>query len=187
MTDTDGPATTPVIPPAGDDKEAARMVRADLVAAIVFIVLGAMILYGSWTMPRLEVRRIHPMTIPGLVPGMLSFALIVCGTLLAIRSLRARVEGGWRTFGASLVSEGAQRALAVLALVLVFTLGLVGWLPFWAATAIFVFAFIATFEVWITPKKRPLIPSLAWAFGLAVVTAVAVTFVFERLFLVRLP
>jgi putative tricarboxylic transport membrane protein len=163
------------------------MVRADLVAAVVFIVLGALILYGSWTMPRLEVRRIHPLTIPGLVPGLLSLSLIICGTLLAIRSLRSRAEGGWIALREALVSEGARRALVVVALVLIYTLGLVGRLPFWAATGIFVFAFITVFEVWITPKKRPLVPSLLWALGLAVVTAAAATYVFERLFLVRLP
>lgn len=163
------------------------MVRADLVAAAFFIVLGALILYGSWTMPRLEVRRIHPMTVPGLVPGMLSAALVLCGLILGLRSLRLRAEGGWRSLGAALVSEGARRALVVVALALVYTLGLVGWLPFWAATAIFVFAFVIVFEVWVTPKPKPLTHSLAWAAGLAVVTAVTVTMVFEQLFLVRLP
>ena len=187
MTHTDGPADSPATQPTDGNRDTARMVRADLVAAIVFIALGALILYGSWTMPRLEVRRINPLTAPGLVPGMLSFALIVCGVILAVRSLRARIEGGWRELGAALVSRETRRALIVVALVLVYTLGLVGWLPFWAATAIFVFAFILTFELWVTPKPKPLLRSLAWAFGLAVVTAVTVTLVFERLFLVRLP
>lgn len=186
MNQTDGPAAPPP-QSAADASDANRMVRADLVAAVFFIVLGAMILYGSWTMPRLEVRRIHPMTIPGLVPGLLSFALVVCGTLLALRSVRAKVEGGWSEFGKALVSEGALRALAVIAFVLVYTLGLVGWLPFWLATGIFIFAFIFSFEVWITPRPRPVVPSLAWALGLALVGTVVVTLVFERLFLVRLP
>src|SRR5690606_13990095 len=165
----------------------ARMVRADLVAAILFVVLGALILYGSWTMPRLEARRIHPMTIPGLVPGLLSLGLIVCGVLLAWRSLRSRVVGGWDGLGRALVSRSARRALTVLAVVFVYSLGLVGWLPFWAATALFVFAFILAFEVWIAPKPRPLLPSLSWALGLAIAASIGVTLVFERLFLVRLP
>lgn len=186
MTQTEGPAGMPDAPPA-DDRETARMVRADLVAAIAFIILGALILYGSWTMPRLEARRILPVTVPGLVPGILSIGLIICGVLLAIRSLRAKAEGGWQTLASGLVSEGARRVLAVLFYILVYTLLLVGWLPFWAATAIFVFAFILTFEVWITSRPRPLLPSLAWALGLAIVTSAAVTYVFERLFLVRLP
>lgn len=187
MTNTDGPAAAPATSPADGDKDAARMVRADFVAAVFFVLLGALILYGSWTMPRLEVRRIHPLTIPGLVPGMLSAALIVCGLILGIRSLRTRAEGGWQSLRAALVSEGARRTLVAIALILVYTLGLVGWLPFPVATAIFVFAFVLVFEVWVAPKPRPLVHSLLWGGGLAIVTAIAVTWAFERLFLVRLP
>lgn len=187
MTNINEPAATPAPPHTGVDGGEARTVRADLVAAIVFILLGALILYGSWTMPRLEVRRIHPLTVPGLVPGLLSIALIACGAILALRSIRSRVRGGWDALVQGFISEGARRALAVIALVLVYTLGLVGWLPFSLATALFVFAFVAIFELWITPRPRPLARSIAWALGLAVVTSVAVTYVFERLFLVRLP
>jgi hypothetical protein len=186
MTENDQPAA-PVVPHTGEDGQSARMVRADLIAAVFLILLGAMILYGSWTMPRLEQRHVHPLTVPGLVPGLLSLALIVCGAVLALRSVRSATGGGWQEFWASLNSQGSWRVLAVLALVLVYTLGLVGSLPFWAATALFVFAFVAIFELWITPKPRPMLPSLAWSLGLAVVTSAAVTYVFERLFLVRLP
>lgn len=173
-------------PPVHEDRSA-LMVRADLLAALVFIILGALILYGSWTMPRLEVRRIHPMTVPGLVPGLLSVALMICGAVLAWRSVRTPAPGGWRSLRDALVSPQAGRASVVAALALIYTLGLVGLLPFWSATALFVFAFILVFEVWLAEPRRPLLRSLPWATGLAVVTATAVTLVFERAFLVRLP
>lgn len=169
------------------DRAALPMLRADLLAGLFFIVLGAAILYGSWTMPRLEVRRIHPMTVPGLVPGLLSIALIVCGSILAFRSWRAPAPGGWSELGRAVVSEAARRALAVIVLVLIYTLGLVGLVPFWAATAAFVFAFIVVFEIWLATVKRPWVASLLWAAGLAVTASAAVTLVFERAFLVRLP
>jgi putative tricarboxylic transport membrane protein len=63
----------------------------------------------------------------------------------------------------------------------------VGTLPFWAATGLFVFCFIMVFECWLAAPRKPLLQSLPWALGLAVVTAAAVTLVFERAFLVRLP
>lgn len=173
--------------PDQDERATAAMVRADLIAALVIIVLGAAILYGSWTMPRLEVRRIHPMTVPGLVPGMLSVALLVCGAVLAWRSVRTPTPGGWQSLRDALFSQQTARAGVVAALALIYTLGLVGWLPFWGATALFVFAFILVFEVWLAEPRRPLMQSLPWAAGLAVVTAIAVTLVFERAFLVRLP
>ena len=62
---------------AADQAHSPAMVRADLLTAIVFIVLAAAMLYGSWTMDRLEVRRIHPFTAPGVVPGLLSAALLL--------------------------------------------------------------------------------------------------------------
>ncbi|KKB76283.1 hypothetical protein VW29_20310 [Devosia limi DSM 17137] len=163
------------------------MTRADLLMAIVFIILSAAVLYGSWTMDRLEVRRIHPMTVPGLVPGMLGAALLVCGIVLAIRSLRLPAPNGWADLAAAITSGAAGRAAAVLALALVYTLVLVGRVPFWLATGLFVFAFILLFEVWLATPRRALRQSLPWAIGLAIATAGIVTFVFERAFLVRLP
>jgi putative tricarboxylic transport membrane protein len=81
----------------------------------------------------------------------------------------------------------AARAGAVILLVLLYTLGLVGLVPFWAATAVFVFAFVLVFEVVLASPRRALGQSIPWAAGLAIVTAAAVTLVFERGFLVRLP
>lgn len=178
--------TTDSTPPS-DDAPHPGMVRADLLAGLFFIVLGVAIFYGAWTMDRLEVRRIHPFTVPGLVPGLLSMALTLCGGILALRSLRSPAPGGWQHLTGAVVSRAAGRAGAVMALALVYTLGLIGTLPFWAATGIFVFAFIIVFECWLAEPRRPLLTTLPWATGLAVTTAIVVTLVFERAFLVRLP
>lgn len=182
MTDTN-PAPSDSEPPL----EIARRARADLITAVVFIVFAAAILYASWTMPRLEIRRIHPLTVPGLVPGMLSIALMFCGVILGLRSLRVPTQGGWSELGRAVVSEGARRALVVAVLAFVYTLGLVGLMPFWAATMIFVASFILVFEVWLGKPRKTLLQSLPWAIGLAIFAGVSVTLVFERLFLVRLP
>lgn len=163
------------------------MIKADLVAGLFFVVLAAATFFGSWTMDRLEVRRINPLTVPGLVPGLLSLALLVCGLILTIRSLRAAAPGGWRDLAQVIVSPATRRAGAVLVLTLTYTLVLVGWLPFWLATGVFVFAFILVFETWLATPRRSLRQTLPWALGLALVTATVVTLVFERLFLVRLP
>jgi hypothetical protein len=172
--------------PTETDK-APAMIKADLLASLVFIVLSAATLYGSWTMDRLANRRINPMTVPGLVPGLLSAALLVCGIILAVRSLRMPAAGGWSALGTNVTSSAAQRAGVVLVLTLVYSLGLIGLVPFWLATGIFVFAFILVFETWLAVPRRPLLQSLPWALGLAVATAAIVTIVFERAFLVRLP
>ncbi len=43
-----------------EQAERAARARADLITAIVLAVLGLIVVYASWTMPRLEARHIHP-------------------------------------------------------------------------------------------------------------------------------
>lgn len=173
--------------PADEGLVRARSARADLLAAGVFIALALAVVYLSWTMPRLENRGIHPLTVPGLVPGLLGLALLVCSLLLAARSLRVKGEGGWSAFGALFSSPEALRVGTVIGLALIYTLGLIGRMPFWAATSLFVFAFIVLFETYFIEGSRNLRSTLLWALGIALATGFAVVLVFERLFLVRLP
>jgi len=174
--------------PAEPEIERATRNGADLVAGLVFVALGSGVLYGALTMPRLENRGIHPMTVPGLVPGLLAFAMIVCGGLLAAKAWRGPdLRRGLAALPALLRTREAMRVGVVLALVLVYTLGLVGWLPFWLASALFVFSFIVVFEVALPSEPPVLARTLAWATTVALVAGLAVVLVFERAFLVRLP
>lgn len=182
--------------PAGDDGMDAdqdslgggHVIRADLIAGAVLALLGVMVVHWSWTMPRLENRGVPPMTVPGLVPGVLGAVLAGLGAVLALRSLPALGNGaGWRRFAQMLTGVGARRAAAVVALVLVYALGLVGLVPFWLATALFVLAFVLVFEVWLGAPPRPLGRSLVSGTLQAVIVGAVVVLVFERGFLVRLP
>lgn len=166
----------------------ARRNGADLLAGLAFVALGVATLYLAWTMPRLENRGVHPLTVPGLVPGLLAAALILCGGLLAAKAWRGPdLRTGLLALLALGRSREAARVGAVLTLVLVYTLLLVGWLPFWLASALFVFAFIVTFEVVLPSEPPALGRTLAWAAAVGLVSGVAVVLVFERAFLVRLP
>jgi putative tricarboxylic transport membrane protein len=158
------------------------MTRADRVTALVFIVFGAAVSYGSWIMPRLENRGVHPSSVPGLVPGILGLALVFCGILLAVRRPRADAAGE-----VLLRRFEAKRLAVVLLLTLGFTFGLVGVVPFWLATAIFVFAFIVVFDCLVTEAPKPLVRTLVLAAIVALAAAGIVTLVFEKGFLVRLP
>ncbi|MEO3433494.1 tripartite tricarboxylate transporter TctB family protein [Inquilinus sp. CAU 1745] len=164
-----------------------RMARADLATGALLFVLAVAVIYGSWTMDRLEIRQIHPLSVPGLTPGLLGIALGLASVLLIVRA-----TGILRRPAAGDAEEGSdrgstERLLGVIAVCLVYALGLVGRMPFWLATAIFVAAFIAIFE-WDRggpPARR--YARLAWALFLGVATGIAVTYVFRDLFLVRLP
>ncbi len=62
---------------------------------------------------------------------------------------------------------------------------LVGRLPFWLASALFVFAFTTAFEWEQGPQGR--VRRVIEAALIGIGTGVAVTLVFEKLFLLRLP
>lgn len=170
-----------------DPDDHAIRARADLLTAVVLVGLGLAVTYLSWTMPRLEARQIHPATIPGLVPIMLGVMLTLCGTLLGLRSWRLEAPGGWRSLAVLFTTQQVRRVLAVLALALVYTLVLVGWLPFWAASMIFIFGFIVLFEVYLTDTPIPLWRSALWALAIAIVGGGGIYLAFARIFLVRLP
>ena len=171
-----------------NEETQAHMVRADLLTGFVILALGITVIWLSWNMPRLGTRGIHPATAPGLVPGLLGIALAICGAILAGRSLRAFGNGaGWAAFTRLFTTPEAGRVAATLALALIYALVLVGWLPFWAATTLFVFSFIVMFERGFAVSPHPLWRTCLTAALQAIIVAVVVTLVFERGFLVRLP
>jgi hypothetical protein len=165
------------------------MAKLDFYTSLLLITLGVVVVVESLRMPRYAHLGVNPYTVPGLVPGLLGAVLVFFGILLLVRSSR---EEGWRPGGmggvaSALRSESARRALITLALTLGYGAILVGLLPFWLATFIFVFVFIALFD-W---RKAAPLGQKALRLGLALLqaalVAAIVTAVFERLFLVRLP
>jgi len=83
--------------------------------------------------------------------------------------------------------ESLRRLLITLGLTLGYAAVLVGRLPFWLATFVFVFAFIVTFDWRKAVVAQRTVRLFVTAGVQALVVAAAVTLVFERLFLVRLP
>ena len=62
---------------------------ADRIGGLIWFVLGAAIVYGSWTMDRLESLNIPPATAPGVVPGLLGLGIMAFALVLMLR--RGRV------------------------------------------------------------------------------------------------
>jgi hypothetical protein len=162
--------------------------RSDFLSALGWIALGIAILIGSVMMDRLEKQGINPYTIPGLLPGLLGIAMTILGALLAARSWRPRLLAA---AGKAAVNRAEQmRILLVLGLCLTFGVLLVGHgLPFWLAAAIFVTA--AIFALQYQQRKstgqqltlRQFVTTAAIGLG----AGIAITIVFQEIFLVRLP
>ncbi|MEO3474947.1 tripartite tricarboxylate transporter TctB family protein [Roseomonas sp. CAU 1739] len=157
--------------------------RADLVTALVLFALGTAIVVQAWQMPRFVEQSGTGLTAPGIVPGFYGVVIALLSVLLGVRSI---ARGGWAKGGAATGSAADRRQLGTAAVLgLVYAGILVGRLPFWLASALFVFAFTAAFEWELGPQGRARRIIEAALIGLG--TGVAVMLVFEKLFLLRLP
>jgi hypothetical protein len=151
---------------------------ADRKFGLGWVAFGATVLVASWRMDRLESLHINAWSAPGLLPGVLGVLMILFGTALALR-------------GAGEVPEGTfSRRRTGLAFVLCFAFagGLLGHgLPFWLTAAAFLFVAIVAFRVLDDePRLAPWRIALSSA-AIAVVASLVISFVFETVFLVRLP
>ncbi|WP_040622569.1 tripartite tricarboxylate transporter TctB family protein [Rhodovulum sp. PH10] len=168
------------------------LARADLITGIVLVVFGLAALAESYGMPRLEERNINPWTIPGLVPGLLGIVIALLGLVLALRSAFAGAFGPQVPDPDDTATPQERRAarwqLATCALLcFVYAVVLVGHVPFWLATGAFVFVFIVAFEWRRDDEAKARLIKLAYAVAIAVGSAALIPYVFENLFLVRLP
>jgi len=169
--------------------EAQAVASSDLRAGAGWVVLGVAVLIGSITMDRLEKQDINPYTIPGLLPGLLGIVFILLGVILGVRSWR---RGGATRGGARLVVDGAivRRLLVLIALILVYSVFLVGHgMPFWLASALFVTVSIVALQ---QPQRAAAgrgltVRDVAFAVVVGLGSGLAITYVFQDLFLVRLP
>lgn len=160
--------------------------RADFWTGLVLIVLGLAAFLACLDMPRFEEREINPYTAPGLVPGMIALVIAVLGFFLTLRAVRQHVPGNGEV--QSQASAASRRRFWLTSvLTLTYAAVLVGRLPFWLATGFFVFAFVALVE-WRTDRSTvEHMRALGFALAYAGIVAVVVTWVFQEIFLVRLP
>lgn len=162
--------------------EGGTAARSDLRGGAGWVGFGLLILTGSWRMERFESMGAQLYAMPGFVPGLLGGTLVLLGMVLMLR--------GWtrRRHEARIATEAAEplinrRIAATLVLTLTYAVLLIGRLPFWLATALFVAAFVALYA----PPEQPRPRRLAVALLAGAITSAVVTWVFQFVFLVRLP
>lgn len=144
---------------------------------------GAAVLAASWRMDRLEGLHINPWSVPGLLPGLLGALMILFGAALCMRTPAA--DSGEP-------APGAQGGRIWLALVLCigYAAGLLGrGLPFWLTSAGFMFVAILVFR-WLDRDAEAPSGLGRLALGsaaIALAASIAVSLLFQEVFLVRLP
>jgi hypothetical protein len=173
-------------------------ITADRIGGLIWIAFGAAVVYGSWTMDRLESLGIPPATAPGVVPGLIGIGLIILGLVLASRrepTARLAVEATSEATPAA-ATAGVAHADAfhwkrvMLSWVLCMTYGAVllgRGLHYWILTAAFLFLHVLLLDETGRVPASPAPRRILLAAILAPAVATAVMLVFERIFLVRLP
>lgn len=174
------------------------MHRSDFIVAIVLVAFGGFVVQQAWIMPRFEAIGGSLATAPGLVPGLLGAIIALFGLLMLLRTVTAdsttnasatTVEPDPEEAASPIepASAGWLRFAWVLGLSLLYATVLVGRLPFWLATFLFVTGSIVVFERSAFTNARAIAKRSAIAVTIGGTVAWAVPFVFERIFLVNLP
>ncbi len=182
--------------------------RGQLLDAAVWSAFGLVVFVAAWRVDRLENLGINPWSIPGLLPGLVGVLMMIFAALLALRPpavaepATVSVAGGHDPAAQGAATgvgeergaappEGAggmlRAAAAAIPCVLFATVGPgTGW-PFAVDAALYVALFIALFS-W--PRWRAegrVGRSLLATLVIAAVSAGLISWLFESVFLVRLP
>src|SRR5262245_40567575 len=166
---------------------------ADRIGGLIWVVFGAAVVYGSWTMDRLVSLGIPPSTAPGVPTGLIGIGFIIFGLVMLLRRATPQVlsyadEGTAPEADAQDRGFAWGRALLSATLCLTYAGLLLGrGLPYWLLTGAFLFLHIVLLDETDRVPARPTLRRLLTAAIIAPAVTVVVMLVFEKLFLVRLP
>jgi hypothetical protein len=156
-----------------------------LLDAGVFAALGSVIAVASWRMDRLADRGVAAWSAPGLTPGVVGLLMIV---LAAVLAWRARRLSDTAADAAPAAPGWARRTLAAVVLCVLFAgVALGHGLPFAVEGAAFIFIFATLFSWREWRAESRIGRGLAQTLAVAVLAAAFIAWLFESVFLVRLP
>ena len=159
----------------------------DAVSAVAWALLGGVIVIASWRLDRLENLGINAWSVPGLTPGVIGVLIVVLALVLGLQS-RGKPGNTAPEEEAGEAPPSMRRSVAAAALCVAFAgLSLGHGLPFVVEAAAFVFAFITLFSLPAWRAEGRLARGLATALVVAVASSAAIAWLFESVFLVRLP
>ena len=161
------------------------MRRGDLTSACVFAAAGTAILIASLRMDRLADRGIEGWSAPGLTPGVVGALILVLSVVLGLQALRAPAQSA---DDEPPVPGAMRRAGLALLLCVVFagvTLG--HGTPFVVEGAVFIFVFTTLFSWTEWRAAGRVVRGLLQTLAVAVCASAFISWLFESVFLVRLP
>jgi len=155
----------------------------------VWAAFGSLMTVLSWQMDRMTDQGATLHTAPGLWPAIIGIVLALLGGILMLRSWRRAARIGWDAAEPDDMDYAPPQSFALaVALFVIYALLLVGrGLPFWLGTALFVSAFVFLFQHALRQAEGQVVRGIVVALACGVLTSLAVTYVFEQLFYVRLP
>lgn len=167
--------------------EGRPLVAADLATGSVLALVGVATVALSWAMPTFAERGADPLTAPGIFPAAVGVMLAVAGGRLALRSLGRLRAAGAHEPGATPTFErtAVTRTLTGFALMAAAVFA-AGHVDFRLVVAGFCLAFSAAFLDWRVPAAQRW-RQLAAVAAVTAIAALAIPYVFETVFLVRLP
>lgn len=168
------------------EEDAKPSARSDLAQAVFWLGAGGALFYASWTMDRLANLGVQPFSAPGLLPGVLGVFIVVLGFTMLVRAMRALRK---RAANPPATPAIEWRRIALpLALCLGFAAGMVGrGIAFWLAAWIFVSLTVWTLQYRERHARNELGRLALVALAVGAGASVAITLIFQELFLIRLP
>lgn len=166
--------------------------------------LGTAVFVAGWRMDRLSHQGIAPWSAPGLLPAVVGALMVAFALVLALQTWREgaapprdgaadeadRARHAEDAAGTEAAEPGDSWRGSLLATVLCVLFAGVslghGW-PFQVEAALFILGFTAVFRWHEWRAEGRLARGLAQTAAVAVVAAVAIAWLFESVFLVRLP
>jgi hypothetical protein len=159
---------------------------ADFLTGAAWLMLAIAIMIGAWQMDRLERLSAAIYTAPGLVPGLLGVAIALMSVILMVRGARAGALADVRLPPLRIADH--WRLIASLLLGLGFAIGLVGHgPPFRIAAAIYIAIAVFVFQFPDRRRDKTLARGAMFAVVFGLIFGFAIHYLFQDLFLVRLP
>lgn len=170
-----------------------KMIKADFISALFFLALGGYMVLESLKMPGAG-GFIEIGGEPGRVPVMIGAFLMLLSTVLLVRS---SLLDGWKVWELAELDEservGAMRTAFTAIGCSFYAVGLIGasiagWdVPYYHATALFMFVFIVGFEWQQVDAGSARLRLIIMALLQAIIVTSLVTYLFEQKFYVVLP